>query len=384
MTHADRAAEPGRISTTRNMNVEAIRVLAMVWLVLYHAVLLNDRPGLFTTVLRGAGRMGWLGTDVFLVIAGFYCVRLAARRPGGPRSDSGSLPVRAMRLIPPYALFLAAYLTAGVALQRQLGNDFRLDPSHLVHFFTFTTNLRLAAGVHTGVALEGLFALAIGVQLYLGITLMLRLVSDPSRRIGILVGMLVVAIVMRAVYSDRTPWFIYFHTFTRMDAFVVGALLGVLEDIEPARRLLMKRKRSLLIAGAGLFVATAGLTGGMSLWLPRSHQLIYPAVSLATAALLNFAIRSAAGRLVRRVGSLGRYSYGVYLTKLPVTYIIFRVCEERLAAMSHAGFTVVFVISTLIGCYATGALWFLVIERPFIRLSGMLSGRRPAAVRARA
>ena len=382
VTDSGLRVERGQPAAARNLNVETIRVLAMVWLVVYHVVLLNHRPGLFTTLLRGAGRMGWIGTEIFLVIAGYYCVRLATRKPNDSGSDS--LVVRVVRLLPPYALFLAVYLTAGVALQRMIGNDFRLDPRHLVHFFTFTTNIHLATGVHTGVALEGLFALSLGIQLYLCVTLLLRIVSSSARRIIVLLGMLVLAVALRAVFRDRTPWFIYFFTFTRMDAFVIGALLGVLHDIEPARRFLMKHKRGLLTAGAGVFVLAVGLTEGLNLWLSRSHQLVYPMVSLAAAALMSFAINSGAGRLARRVGALGRYSFSVYLIKLPLVYGVYRVFEMRLDGMDDVLFTVVLIITSILACYAVGALWFYFVDRPFVRLSQALGRRRPRVVRARA
>ena len=293
-----------------------MRVGAMVIMLVYHVVLLNMRPGLFTTVLRGIGRAGWIGTEVFFVIAGYYCFQLATQQQP-VHSRSFTIFGRAVRLLPPYLLFLAFYLTAGVAVQRAVGNDFSLSIGYVLYFPTFTTNLALATGPRTGVALEGLFAIAIGVQLYLLLTLVFRVVSSFARRVTILLGLLSIAVVLRALLHEHTPWFLYFFTLTRLDGFVIGALLGVLASVPRGAEYLKRNRLLLLVTGAVILVATAAVTEGLNLWLPRSHQFTYPLVSLAFASLLNYALHTDPSPLVRKLGNLGKYSYSVYLFKLP-------------------------------------------------------------------
>ena len=353
-----------------------MRVTAIVWMIVYHVIVLNHHPGFIATVLRIPGRMGWIGSEFFFVIAGYFCYLLVASRPQARVKHSAALVKRVFRIMVPYTVFLGLYLTVGLKLERMVGNNFVLSQGYLQSLFTFTTNFRLAIGPFSGVALEGFFSVAIGVQLFLLLTVIFKIVTLPSRRIAILLSLLFIAIVLRIIFHNRTPWFIYFFTFTRMDAFIIGALLGLLHTLDATKTFMMKNKGKVLFVGGLVFLVIFVVTKGLYIQLPLTHQLGYPGVSLAVASLMNYAINSESNRFFQGLGSMGKFSFSVYLVKLPLIWLVYSLLESLLVNPDGDTFIIVFLFSSLLLCFGFAYLWYNIIECPLGRLSAAFIFRK--------
>ncbi|MBN2656329.1 MAG: acyltransferase [Spirochaetales bacterium] len=308
----------------RNPYIEVLRFAAISFLLIYHSVLIipHMEYSFITKALQRFGMAGWIGTDLFLVIAGYFCSEQILEFQHVGKSYGSYVLKRFLRIAPPYFLFLTVYLLAGLKLIHYIGLDFQADKVFLPFLFFFSANIPLAFGHWSGIALEGMFSLSLLFQLTLLFGAVLFLVKDSKKILIILLAAEVAAIVLRMNWHSGDLWRMYFFTFSRMDAFIAGILLSRLRHKEPSLRFLQKR-RGLLFALASLSAFLVFiLTGGLNLSNPLTHQIAYPVLGFFGFAMLNFsADREDSNRVINQIALPGKYSFTLYLIKLPMVYV---------------------------------------------------------------
>ena len=156
------------------------------------------------------------------------------------------------------------------------------------------------------------------------------------------------------------------HSFplTRCDAFVAGAAAAWLLA-QPRGGAWLRRRRVLVAAAAGMgFVAAVVFTRGLS---PTSRPTIllgYPAVGIFSAAIVLLASQAERAEVwLRRIAVAGSAAYAVYLVKLPVSYLVRHLLEERTSSAGLGGF-LLFAALALVASGLVGGLLFAAVERP--------------------
>ncbi len=354
-----------------NQNIEFLRVIAINMLVFYHVALISGTSDLNTKIFVGLGRAGWIGTDLFLVIGGYFCGSFFLKNVNKLRVYLKYIINRLIRIVPSYLLFLILYLSIGVSLQNKAGNNFSLLEGYIASFLTFTANIKMAAGSWSGVALEGFFSISLAVQLFLVIGFLLFLLKKPGAILIMLLLMECSAILSRYFLQGHGNWFLYFFTITRMDAFLFGTALFTLYRYEKIEFFLRMQKNRLLLLSGILFLILAGSTTGLSLWLSGTHQIVYPILSLIFVLVVNYSIHSQPVKLIARLSNLGKLSYSIYLFKLPLIYFIYRILEKALTGTPSILFSMIFLFTGIAANYVAGTLWYYLIDHP---LRGLLSG----------
>jgi peptidoglycan/LPS O-acetylase OafA/YrhL len=299
-----------------------------------------------------------------MVIAGYYCASFFKKNGQGLRTFGFYVVNRAIRIIPSYALFLCMYLTFGLYLQNAVGNHFFLSKGYILSFLTFTTNLKLSTGPGTGVALEGFFSIAIAAQLYLLIGLMLSLLKSRKTVVLFLLTMELSAIFFRYSYQEENYWFAYFFTLSRMDAFVFGAALAILDGYKKYKYLLRSNKDKLLLVSIILFIALFALTGGLPPSSIKANQFTYPILSIILALVVHHSLCSRSPDLIAKISNFGKLSYNVYLLKLPLIYFVYRIILINFQEMRPALVVILLLIASISINYAASALWYYIIDRP--------------------
>ena len=211
-------------------DIEGLRAIAVVVVVLYHAELLG---------LRG----GFVGVDVFFVLSGFLITRLIV----GELARTGRLSLRsfwarrARRLLPAAALVVVVTAVGAHALLPPLSQ--RSVVADVVAAATFSSNFlyaeRLSSyfGAQLGASapspLLHFWSLAVEEQFYLCWPPLLVLLARRPRQYRRLLLTAIVALgatgfLLAAWLTPRAPAWAFFMLPTRMGELLAGALLAVL------------------------------------------------------------------------------------------------------------------------------------------------------------
>ena len=348
-----RAAEPRRFRP----DIEGLRAIAVVSVVLYHAHL----------VVRG----GFVGVDVFFVISGFLISRQLQGSVGhrGLRALPEFYARRIKRLLPAAAVVVVAT----VAAARIWGPPLEARSVAVDGLFTtfYSLNYRLAVlgtqYLHQDDAvspLQHFWSLGVEEQFYVAWPLLIALVLLLPRRIrSVALGLSLAAVVAVSyrwsilITAHSAPW-AYFSLQTRAWELGLGALVAVCAP-------LLARLPGLLAEP----LAFAGLTAVIGSCFAISGATPYPG-SLAMVPVGGTALVIAAGtgkarRTERFLGEalmqcLGRVSYSWYLWHWPMLVLAPSVVGHPLSWVGH---TVIVWLSLL-----TAVVSYLVVEDPARRV----------------
>ncbi len=300
----------------RRDDIEGLRALAVVLVVLFHADLLGVTGG-------------FVGVDVFFVISGFLITGLLIRE----RRSTGSISLRnfyarrARRLLPASALVLvvtlaAAALVAPPLLVPQIAHDVTAAALYVsnVSFAAQATDY-FAAGSAPSPVLH-FWSLGVEEQFYLLwpaiILLITRGARNPVRRIGFAVALIAVVSLVFASWlaGVSLPW-AFFLLPSRAWELALGGMLAV---AEPELRRIPGHVAAGaawlglgLVAAAGFLLTGASAFPGVAALLPTTGAVLLIAGGMASAPW--GPARLLGARLPRFVGGI---SYSVYLWHWPL------------------------------------------------------------------
>jgi len=302
-------------------DVEGLRAVAVVLVVLYHANL----PGL-------SG--GFVGVDVFFVISGFVITGLLLRERGSTDRTSlvGFYGRRVRRILPAATLVIVTVVVATYAV---LG-AFYGNPTAVAARWTavFLANFHFA-GIGTNYLnasqppspLQNFWSLAVEEQFYLMYPAIFLVaasvrstVSLRARLIGVLVPIILVSLMLSAVQTGTSPTAAFFSPLTRAWELALGALVAV---ATPA----------LLRLGAHAAAAMTWVGLAAVAWSAFAYSAATPYPGTAVVVpVVGTALVIAGGSPVPPSGAeallrlapfqwLGRLSYSLYLWHWPILII---------------------------------------------------------------
>jgi peptidoglycan/LPS O-acetylase OafA/YrhL len=348
-------------------DIQALRALAVLLVVLYHA----NFPG-----IHG----GFLGVDVFFVVSGFVItnVLLRERASTGIISIPGFYARRIRRILPAATVVLIATVFATYHwLSFITGASVAEDAKYVA---VFIGNFRFASvGTQYFTAnlppstLQQFWSLAVEEQFYLVwpvlfllLTLPRQLFSPVTRLIAVLLSIIGLSLAWCIIETNQNAVWAFFSPLTRAWELALGALLAVLGP--------HLRGRAPRI---GLVLASVGaVTVLLCTWFYSSTTL-WPGTAiiapvLATGALIaGGSLRGpdSFGGFVRfaPIQWMGNISYSLYLVHWPIIAIATQYAISPLPRYSE-----VELVSLSI---ALAALLYYTIENP-IRKSKWLANRR--------
>lgn len=360
------AAKRQRLALDFRGDIEGLRAIAVVIVVLFHARL-------------GPFEGGFIGVDVFFVVSGFLITSLLLREAEatGKISLSAFWARRARRLLPASLLVIVATLIAARVLLNPLGQRDITDDAFAATFFAVNfvfgfLRVGYFASQQTPSPLLHYWSLAVEEQYYLvwpvAVALVVhrgrRLFADPAsmrRRIGLVLAIVWVPSFAACVaYSNDTEWAFYMLP-TRAWELATGALVAV---ALPQLRRLSKPLRAGLswLALIGLAAATMGTDQVMTV---GGKVMNYPS-ALALAPVLTTALLLAFGDVRRNVGPsrllamaplqwIGGRSYAIYLWHWPLLVI-----GEAKWGPLNAGTRAALALASV----AIAAVSYVVVENP--------------------
>jgi len=312
---------------------------------------------------------GFLGVELFFVLSGFLVGRILMQ--DFLRDDDGQhwlrnfLARRWLRTLPVFYLFLAINL-ALIALRIAPGRA-----EHLLPFLLFMQNLAWPGPPEFGEAwslsVEEIFYLLFPVCLFLAAKL-----SQDRRGVFVVVMLvlLIAPMLIRAffVYNYNPTWDegVRKVAVLRLDALMVGVLIGwLVQDLRATGRISRR-----LLAGSTLVSASLVVFLYFYLETARDSSLFYRTglflLTSACAALLLLSGHGSA-RLPKPVAgisaSVARWSYALYLSHMPVIYLINYFWE---ASPAHLPDAAIRWISFILGSFGLAILVERLCERPIL------------------
>lgn len=369
--------------------LDGLRAVAALYVVMFHAVLgfAREQHGAWRA-LRVAFCFGHEAVAIFIVLSG-YCLMLPVARRGESRLEAGFgryIGRRAFRILPPYfaALALSLLLIAScTSLRRASGTIWddslpAFEPGSLISHFLLLHNW-VPAWAHR---INGpLWSVASEWQIYFFFPLFLL---PLRRRLG-WVAMLLAALALGYAplafglpgAHTANPWY--------LALFSLGMLAAEV-SFGNARRERMLRARidfRMLTRGVWLVCALCA-TVGARIWfrfIPVTDLAIGFATSLLLVDCTERATRNQPGLVLRvlesrAAGTIGHFSYSLYLTHLPVVALCFFALSDA-GVSSQTWLAPLLLLSSVPASLGVAYLFHLAAERPFM-LSRSAGRAQPA------
>jgi peptidoglycan/LPS O-acetylase OafA/YrhL len=302
-------------------DVEGLRAVAVVLVVLYHAGLKG---------LTG----GYVGVDVFFVISGFVITGVLLREQAATKGVSiiGFYGRRSRRIIPAATLVIIVtvaltYFFLGVVYGNQTATDARWTAVFLANFHFSSVGTNYLAAQQPPSPLQNFWSLAVEEQFYLVYPTLVLLISAVRTRVSLqarlavsLTAVIAVSFALSVVQTGSNPTVAYFSPLTRAWELALGALVAV------STRWLLGVPRAIGAAatwlGLGAIVVSA---------FAYTNMTAYPG-SLVAVPVIGTALVIAGGVTAPRWGAesllklapfrwLGKLSYSLYLWHWPILII---------------------------------------------------------------
>jgi peptidoglycan/LPS O-acetylase OafA/YrhL len=357
-SHESRGAAATDSSTTYRPELQGLRALAAVLVVVYHV-----------WIDRVSG-----GVDVFFVVSGFLLTGQLVRA-----AERGDLDVRRrwsrtlMRLTPAAVLVLAVTTVASAVVLpagrwAQTLREIAASALYLENWQLVADSADYAARNNMTSVVQHFWSLSIQGQVFLVWPLLIALVALASRGAPdqlrrrttlVLLGIFAVSLTYSVELTTVAQPMAYFHTLTRLWEFAVGGLLALHVD----RMVLSRRAR----VAAGWTGAVGLVTCGMALPVASVFPGFAALWPTGCAALVLLAGRTGspvgadrllAGRPARYIGDI---SYALYLWHWPVLILCLVAADQETIGLY--GGALVIAVSALLA-----VLTHHLVERPVLRL----------------
>jgi peptidoglycan/LPS O-acetylase OafA/YrhL len=230
--------------------------------------------------------------------------------------------------------------------------------------------------------------LAVEEQFYLIWPMAIAL--TPSRHLlKLCLVLIAAAVICRCCFlvAGLDPMVTYMLTPSRMDALILGAAAAVISGKWKQLETLGGSGTKALLTGIGLIALGAGLTRLYYTEDPRTIVGGYTVLAVGFALLIlasDGRFRSRPATLWRRVlstgflGSIGRYSYAMYVFHLPISLSLGSVIQPRLYALGGA-YPTIYSITIAALSYVAGWASYHLLEKHFLRLKRYFEPHRDLA-----
>ncbi len=338
-------------------DVEGLRAIAVVLVVLYHA----SFPG-----LHG----GFVGVDVFFVISGFVITGLLLReRSSTARTSLASFYGRRVRRILPagtlviVATVIAAYVVLGTVYGNPTAVAARWTAVFLANFHFAGIGTDYLNATLPPSPLQNFWSLAVEEQFYLvypAIFLVMAsvrsAVSLRARLVFILVPIILMSLLLSAVQTSSSPTAAFFSPFTRAWELALGALVAVATPT----LLRLGRNTATLMTWVGLAAIGYAAVAYSSATAYPGTAVIVPVVGTALVIAGGTPVPAWGAESVLKLAPFqffGRLSYSLYLWHWPILIIAAEYAGKNSLPFSQ---NLGWLALSLVASYAT----YRLIENP--------------------
>ncbi len=363
-------------SSVRIPALDGLRGAAILLVLLCHSLFELHVDSKFLSHALALGRLTWSGVDLFFVLSGFLIGGILLDAQGSPRYFSTFYARRAYRILPLYALVLAAFSLRFLTSHESAGplGNFSSSSIPWASYATFSQNIWMALRGTFGVGtMAATWSLAVEEQFYLTIPLLIRKV-DRSRLALVLGAIVVAAPLLRIavlVVVKNGSLADYVLMPCRADSLSCGVLCALLVRTPGCWKFLLAHRPALSGAALVLFLGLIPLTlkgdklsvvmvtAGYS-WLALFYSACVLTALTGASAMFQRALRAP---ILTRMGML---AYCTYLLHLPLMEASRRLLGHLLP-YSSTGTQFVGGVAGVLLSVAVAQLSWVFFEKPLIR-----------------
>ncbi|MGC9158718.1 MAG: acyltransferase family protein [Terracidiphilus sp.] len=322
--------------------LDGLRGLAILWVVLYHC-----HPRLAGTWLYSTALWGWSGVILFFILSGFLITSILLETRDKPHYFHNFHARRALRIWPVYILLLAVvYLNAPWFIGPSIIDAVKTAP-WLAYLFLVQNLFHLALPP----ALAPTWALAIEEQYYFFWAPAVRFLRKPWMLCSVLLTALVVSPLLRHLHP---AWLTPTHTLIHLDGIAIGSLMALgLHTLPLSRRTWLGMGLTALVAGSAAAATVAGGTAFLDSALAAGFGGGILALIASTGARNPFSTALRRGPLA----FYGRISYGLYMTHISV-FIYFGWFDLRMNPYGTAGNLAIVAFRLAAATAVATVLWY--------------------------
>lgn len=383
----------GSITTTHYVQLDGLRGLAILLVMLYHFCLPHEAfhsrdPG----PLLQFAQAGWMGVDLFFVLSGFLITGILIETRSQPHYFRNFLGRRFLRIWPLYYASLVVLLVVLPLVLPSVPPELQSMRDKQGWFWLYGANWLFALeGGFTRTSGGYFWSLAVEEQFYLLWPFVVYALGDRAL-LRTSLALLGISFVLRIVLANLgvSMGALYTMTFTHLDGLAVGSALAVcLRTPELSARVLRLAPAAGLLALIGL-VAVRLIDKDFFMWSRAMATYGYTFASILFGALLVWVLN---GRRSLGFGWLlstsfmrqaGKYSYALYMVHVPVASLLFPVAMRAMRRFEPvigyqgiflAGAALAFAASWLVAV----ASWHL-FEKRILALKRYFTYSPPGAV----
>jgi peptidoglycan/LPS O-acetylase OafA/YrhL len=361
--------------------LDGIRGCAILFVIAFHAHAVFLNPSEIPAPLFRLLALGWSGVDLFFVLSGFLITGILLDSRGKPGFFRAFYKRRARRILPLYFAYLIVIFAVcqGAALVFGISNPWR--HVSLIPYLTFSMNWMPGPGTDDQ-WLGHLWSLAVEEQFYLIWPAVVWFC--PRRRLPwVCAALAVAALAIRGwpAMIGQTPDRLYGLTPARMDALAIGAFVAAgCRDFPEALR---RWTRHILPFVIVAFTLAINLNTGV-VWVdPMMRTAGASLFAILYGCAIVLALASPAGVLARllssrRLGAIGKYSYGMYVWHAApfraVAPMIQRMTGGPTPVALLLAIKYLFFPALVLFAYAAARVSYRFIEEPYLR------GHQPLSV----
>lgn len=369
-------------AATKIPALDHLRALAIILVFLFHYRLFAH-PDWIDTV----GSFGWTGVDLFFVLSGYLISnQVFGLLQEGRFSVRDFFIKRVFRILPAYLTVLFLYFSVPGFREWE-----SLPP--LWKFLTFTQNFGLDLRYHR--TFSHAWSLCIEEQFYFVFPLVIMILSYfkvGKKAVYLVVSVFIMGFIFRLFCWDKfiipamdsdtfgVVWYkwIYYPTFNRLDAILVGICIACISAYLPDLKLRVEKYTSLILA-TGFVLITAAWFLCADPYTFTASIFGFPLIAIGYGFIVMSGTYSSSflNKYVSRVTSvIAALSYSIYLTHKAAIHFA-QGLSERLGIESDS--TSMFFLCIVVSI-AMAILLRLGIELPFLRIRKfLLAKRKPIA-----
>ena len=332
------------------LQLDAIRGVAIL------IVIMHNQSAIYPSLhLQRVFANGWMGVDLFFVLSGFLITRILLDTKQSEGYFKNFYARRCLRIWPLYYSLIFFMFVVVPFLRPSEANTVFEKSSPWWAYPLFLQNFLIPNPTSATGPLAVTWSLAIEEQFYLVWPWVVRYSSYAQiRRIAIFVICLSPALRLYLSFRDID---LYTNVFCRLDGLMAGALLALIvraDNFSPSK--FIKVAWISLVIAAPLAFATEAL---------NARWIVFSLTAVASASFVYLALFSAQKSLQTALTNrflvyTGTISYGLYLLhKVPFDV-------ARTFHVDRDPFRAVPIL--LVACYATAALSWNLLEKPFLKL----------------
>lgn len=362
--------------------LDLLRAAAIAWVLVCHAGGFGLLPSDY---------FGWMGVDLFFALSGFLIggqlFRPLAR--GETPDYAGFFARRLLRTLPAYLVVVGLYVAFPILWDRS-----SLQPAW--QFLTFTQNLFIDPSKAN--SFSQAWSLCVEEQFYLLLPAAIALLGPRTRAKTVVAAILTVlafGMILRGhlwlAHVAGTPMrflpspngvsymrYIYYPTWTRLDALLAGVTVALVRTFRPGAWAIVRSRPNAVLAVGGVGVLLSILVFGEQVTTFWPTVFGFPLLAASMAALVAAASEPASllGRwTLPGAGPLAAASYSLYLSHKIAYRAVLRLAQN--APPELQAFKPVLAVAAAL---ALGAMLYLLVERPFLKLRERLRSPTQAAL----